>query len=360
MQEIMPIDNIPDWEKRIERTDAFWDREIIDRPMASMVFRKNDSRHPRPKPKSYPSLSEQWMDSEYLAECALADVMNTEYAGDALPLAWPNLGPDVFAALLGCELEFGETTSWSSPILDEWGEAEHIGFSEENSYHEKLIEMTDALLETGKGRFYSGLTDMHPGGDAIAALRGPQMLNIDMAENRGRVKSLREMVDRIYMRVFDFYHGKLTAARQPATTWCSIVSSRKWSVVSNDFSCMISKEMFDDVFLPGIVEECRFLDASLYHLDGPGALRHLDSLLDIADLDAVQWVPGEGNGRASDWMHVYKKMQAAGKGMQISLALNEIDFFVENLRPEGLWLGIYGVEDVATAESVLRKISTWR
>ncbi len=48
------------------------------------------------------------MDAEYVAQCALAGVMNTAYLGDALPCAMPNLGPEVFSAFFGCELEYGE------------------------------------------------------------------------------------------------------------------------------------------------------------------------------------------------------------------------------------------------------------
>ncbi len=48
--------------------------------------------------------------------------------------------------------------------------------------------------------------------------------------------------------------------------------------------------MFEEVFLPGIIEECSFYERTIYHLAGPGALKHLDSLLEIKELDAIQWV----------------------------------------------------------------------
>ena len=70
---------------------------------------------------------------------------------------------------------------------------------------------------------------------------------------------------------------------------------------------MISTRMFEDVFLPGLVDECRFLDRSIYHLDGPGALRHLDSILAIPELDALQWVFGAGNEGFHRWVEVYRK-----------------------------------------------------
>jgi hypothetical protein len=122
---------------------------------------------------------------------------------------------------------------------------------------------------------------------------------------------------------------------------------------------MVSKDMFDEIFLPGITEECRFHEASIYHLDGPGALRHLDSLLEIKELSAIQWVFGAGNGRASDWLPVYQKCQTAGKALQIHMDLDELDTFIENIKPEGVWIGL-AVATPDDAEYALKRIATWR
>ena len=292
-----------------------------------------------------------------MVERALARVMNTEYLGDALPTAWPNLGPEIFSAFFGCELEYSETTSWSIPNLSDWSEADGLRFSEENFYWKKLLEMTDALLEVGVHRFYTGITDLHPGGDAIAAFRDPQTLSVDMIEAVEAVKALLDYVTRVYFRVYDFYYEKLKEAGQAITTWAGIVCTQKWYVPSNDFSYMISKEMFDEVFLPGIIQECQHMEASIYHLDGPNALRHLDSLLAIRELSAIQWVYGAGHGRASDWIPVYEKCQAAGKGLQLMLEVDELDLFMEHLHPEGLWIHLSGIQDRDQAEALLRKVS---
>ena len=124
---------------------------------------------------------------------------------------------------------------------------------------------------------------------------------------------------------------------------------------------MISKETFDDLFLPGIIKECGFLDRSIYHLDGPGALRHLDSLLEIKELNAIQWVCGAGNEGFSRWLPVYKKIQNAGKAAQVILNVNDLDLLFENLEPEGIWLSsISGIEDLDTAEKVIKRVEQWK
>jgi len=360
MNKIMPIENIPDWEMRINRQDAFWNAEIIDRPVVVISFQNKSSKGKAPPVRTYSSERCRWMDCERMAEIALYNVENTVFCGDALPTAWPNLGPEVFSAFFGMEMEYSESTSWGIPNLHDWGDVSKIRFSKDNFYWKKIIEMTDVLLEKGRGKFYTGYTDIHPGADAIAAFRDPLNLNMDMIDCPDEVKKLRGYVDDVFEEVFRFYMDKLQGAGQAVSSWPGIVSLKRWHVPSNDFSCMISKQMFDDIFLPGIVRECRLAEASIYHLDGPQALTHLDSLLQIKELNVIQWVYGAGRGRASDWLPVYRKCQAAGKGIQLGVSPDELDTIMENLKPDGVWLRINGIEDEETAASIIRKVSKWK
>ncbi len=357
---IMPIENIPDWEMRIKRQDAFWNREIIDRPVTIINFAKKNKSGKPPVKKNYASHRERWMDAEQIADNVLYNTANTVHCGDSLPFTIPNLGPEVFSAFFGMEMEYGEVTSWGIPNLHDWSKVSELKFSRENFFWKKINEMTDILLQKGKGKFYTGYTDIHPGGDAIAAFRDPLNLNMDMIDCPEDVRKLREHVDDVFIEIFNFYMDKLQKADQAISSWPGIVSSKRWHVPSNDFSCMISKQMFDDIFLPGIVRECKNAEASIYHLDGPQSLTHLDSLLEIRELNAIQWVFGAGKGRASDWLHVYKKCQTAKKGIQLWISPDELDTIMENLRPEGVWIRINEIPDEETATAMLKKISKWK
>lgn len=357
---IMPIEKIQDWEMRIKRQDAFWNGEIIDRPVVIISFGKEKASGKAPVQKTYATPREWWMDSEYIAECVAYNIENSVYCGDALPMSYPNLGPEVFSSFFGMEMEYSEDTSWGIPNLHDWSKVSELKFSKNNFYWKKIIEITDMLLAKGKGKFYVGYTDLHPGGDAIAAFRDPLNLNMDMLDFPEEVKKLREYVDDVFEEIFNFYADKLQGAGQAITTWPGIVSSKRWHVPSNDFSCMISKEMFDEIFLPGIARECRIAEASIYHLDGPQALTHLDSLLEIKELNVIQWVYTSNKGCASDWLHVYKKCQAAKKGIQLSVHTNELDTIMENLRPEGVWLRIYGINDADSASAIIKKVAKWK
>ena len=55
------------------------------------------------------------------------EISNQLFLGDSMPVAWPNLGPDMLGALYGCPLFFGDYgTSWSEPALAEWEQAQGL------------------------------------------------------------------------------------------------------------------------------------------------------------------------------------------------------------------------------------------
>lgn len=349
-----------DYETTKERYDAFWNGAIVDRAPANITI---PVENPAPVPeREYPSLEKRWTDISFRAEQIAIDLANREYLGDALPIAWPNMGPEIFSAWCGCPYNFGETTTWSEPCISDWQtEGANAVFNPEHPLYLLTVEFTRELIARGKGKFIVGLTDFHSGGDHIAALRDPEALAMDMIENLDFVKAKLEESAKQYFNVYDGFYNMLREAGMPITSWTPLIHEGKYYIPSNDFSCMISTEMFEEVFLPGIIDECRFLDRSIYHLDGPGALRHLDLLLSIPELDAVQWVPGAGNEGFARWIDVYKRIQGAGKSLQIiNISLDELPLLFENLQPEGTWLSsISGVKDGETAEQVLDRITRW-
>ena len=63
----------PDFEDVMERFEAWWDCELVDRPLVSMVFpRPEADRVPMPVEKSHATLRDRWMDAEYQVELAEA------------------------------------------------------------------------------------------------------------------------------------------------------------------------------------------------------------------------------------------------------------------------------------------------
>lgn len=353
----------PDFMQALARYEAWWECAVIDRPLVCVSFPKPASER-RPLPVSrHGTLRERWMDADYVADCADARLSNVVHFADALPVAYPNLGPEVFSALYGCELEFGESTVWSQPVLHDWSDAAltKLTLDFDNIYFKALYRLTDALLERGCGRFIVGYTDLHGGGDAIAAFRDPQQLLLDTIENPGAVKRLCDRITRDFLRVYDIFHDKLSAAGMPSTSWCPATCKGKYHIPSNDFSCMIAAEAFEELFIPGIIRECQHMDRCLYHLDGPQALRYLDLLLDIPEIDAIQWVPTSGNNYWADSIEVYRRIQQRGKALQLhSVPVEDLPLLFTALKPEGVWISsVPGVSCLSEAESVVAAVARW-
>ena len=101
------------------------------------------------------------------------------------------------------------------------------------------------------------------------------------------------------------------------------------------------------------------MDRNIYHLDGPQALRFLDALLAIPEIHAIQWVAGAGRDYWADWIHVYRRIQAANKAFCLYAPVQDLDRIFDALRPEGAWLILSGIHDQEMAEAALRKIKKW-
>jgi hypothetical protein len=120
-------------------------------------------------------------------------------------------------------------------------------------------------------------------------------------------------------------------------TW----SSKPATDLQCDFSIMVSKAMFDEFFLRPLEDQTRMVARTIYHLDGPGAARHLDSLLAMENLSGIQWVPGAGAKPMSEWIDLLQAIQAGGKLLWISCQPSEVEKLLKALKPEGLMLSTH-------------------
>jgi hypothetical protein len=121
---------------------------------------------------------------------------------------------------------------------------------------------------------------------------------------------------------------------------------------------MVSPEMAQEMILPDILFEMEPLERSIFHLDGVGALKHLDLILDNPNLHAVQWVYGAGQGPASRWIEVYRRCLQAGKSVQVLAETPEDALNVlKAVGAKGVWLTIgEGFRSVSEAQAFLNEV----
>lgn len=344
-----------DWEKKQKRYLEFWARENHDRPLLDIRVTKDHLTSPEPT-SHHKTIKDLWMDTDYIIKRTNWAMQNTLYLGEAFPIMNPNLGPDYFAAGYGVELEFGMHTSWAKPFYsDHDAETYHeMVLDMQNKYYKKMEEITRAAVEDGKDKYLVGITDLHPGADALVSLRGPENLCYDIYDNPRFVK--QGILDMFpgFVQVYDHLYNLTTKYQKGSTCWMPIWHPERWYVVSCDFSCMVSESTYEEMIVKEIEMEVNELDASMYHLDGPDALRHLDRILEIPNLNGIQWVYGVGQQTASHWIPVIQKIQAAGKCLYINVTASELEFMLQTVRPEGVLYSVDGVKNEEHARSLLK------
>lgn len=319
-----------------ERWEEFWAMKNHDRPILS-VYAPVDKPDYSAYPEYIENDRERWLNADYAIKTARINMENTFYGGEAFPAFNPNLGPDLLGAICGCDIEFGKDTSWAVPNLENLSERPQSEFNENNFYWKKIKEITEKAVKDSKGDYLVGITDLHPGCDGIVSLRGSQELCMDLFDAPDNINLIQHDIFEVHKTVIEKLSNIISENQSGSTNWMGIWHpSKNWYVTSCDFSCLISDSDFDKYVLPSLKSELEYLDASMYHLDGPGALRHIDKLLALDNLHGIQWVYGAGATTAKDWTELMKKIQDAGKAIQVYCNPQDADDVCSALRPEGL------------------------
>jgi hypothetical protein len=355
---VLELETKPDFQRCLDRVEAWWDRAVLDRP--PVTLRVRPQRPPRDVPAHHGSIRERWLDGEYVLDCVAARMEAGIFPAESFPAFLPNLGPDVCATCYGATLEFAEGTSWSSPCVDDIRDVPNLQPNLQTPCWEWIRRMTDLSIRRGAGRWITSLADLHTNGDLLAALRGPQNLATDFADDFEAVQAACRHVTPHAAVFYDDLCAPIAAAGMPTSTWGIVLSRGRCYYANCDFICMISPRMFAETILPAIEWEIARLDRSIFHLDGPGALVHLDALLALERLDAVQWVYGAGAEPAARWIDVYRRCLDAGKAVEVHCQdMADARAIMEQLPPEGVWLHVGGGHSRQEADAILAEVERW-
>ncbi|MGV8093986.1 MAG: hypothetical protein AB2L24_19155 [Mangrovibacterium sp.] len=361
----MDLKTKPDFEPAMRRIDAWFKGDIIDR--APIRFSKHNAQYDSVnehfiETSQWRTLKDKWMDAEYQVDAFLKETENGIYLAETFPVFWPNLGPDIYAAFFGCELDYDETTSWSHPIIKDISEVSDSNlpeFDSGNVYLQKIKEMTDLALEKCSGTAITGVTSWCPGIDTVAAWRSPANLCMDMILEPDQVKKLLSVSMKPFHQLFDSYYTQIEVNNLPMVSWMGIPSWGKCHIAQTDFANMISPEQFEEFCLPSLREEIAGMDRVIFHMDGKGVANHLDLLLSESGITAIQWVQGVGDDEPiMQWVPLIKKIQSAGKSLVIDLKVSELDAFMNAVNPRGLFLCIDAEPD--SQYEIIRKVQKWK
>ena len=335
------------WPETRERMNAYWAGEIIDRPCIAVTAPRQPARPLAPAP-DYKTL---WADPDYVAE--LYDVQHeaTYFGGEAMPGTSLMVG---YCFGYGAPLRYSEQTVWQDPIIHDWADPPSLELREDEPQWRMVQSVVRRCAEVSAGKWMTGWPNIHQPNDHLSLLRGTQPFLVDLLDNPHAIRrALRTLLDN--WRVMYDRLSVLLPAQEGSIGWLSLwCPGRRSATLQSDVSCMMSPAMFEEFVAPELEELCEWADGATYHLDGPGALQHLDRLLALKRLHAIQWTPGTGAASGLAWLDLFKRIQEAGKGVVISLAPDEVETAVRELKPEGLFIGTWAASPDA-AEALLEK-----
>ncbi len=355
----MELEGKPDFEESLERVEAWFRHEKLDRPPVRFSEHNADfAASHMLAGRVWPDLKARWFDAEFQVDFFLESIHGRRFYGETFPVFWPNLGPNVYAAFHGAELDFGEVTSWIRHGVRDWDDIGRLKFSRENEYFKGIEKLTEVALERCSGKFMVGYTDLHGSLDCVMDWRGPEQLCLDIVDHPEKVHEMMCVANEHFLPLFDYYDGILKAHGQLSVTWMGIPSRGKMHIPSCDFSTLISPESFCEFYFPTLQNEVRHTTHNIFHVDGVGVLRHLDRILTLPQIQAIQWVQGVGDDLPIlQWLHVIEKIQDAGKGVVVDLQLDELEPFIEAMKPDGLYLCIAADEKVQP--KILERVKRW-
>ena len=291
-----------------------------------------------PAPKPYRDLNQRWFDPEWRAEYLDWYVAHSSLMADMLPVANTQLGPGSLAAILGGVFEGGEDTIWIHPDPNY---TDDIKFNPNHPNYLLHKDLLRTCKKKAQGHYYVGMPDLMEGMDVLAAIKGTDKVLLDTVMQPEVLEHQMQQINDIYFQVFDELYDIIREGDEMAFCYFSSWAPGKMSKLQSDISTMISVDDYRRFVQPFIREQCQKIDYTLYHLDGVGAMHHLDALLEIKELNAIQWTPGVGEpqGGSPKWYDLYKKILAGGKSiMACWVTLDELRPLLDNIGGDGVHL----------------------
>jgi hypothetical protein len=328
------------WPRTRARFAAWWRHEgLIVHITAPADEPRAVSAPPVPEPAT---IEKAWLDPAWRVWRAEQEMARTYFGGDAFPYFDTQIGPGSLGIFLGATPHFAPDTVWYEPFITDPDAVPALRFDPRDRWFLQHTALIEAGLRASAGRYLVGMPDLIENVDTLAALRGAQPLMFDMIERPDWVSARVAEINQVFFDAFDALFGLI---RDPwggnAFSAFKIWGAGKTAKVQCDAAAMISPRMFRRFVVPALTEQCAWLDYSMYHLDGTQAVVHLDALLEIEPLKAIEWTPQAGRPQGGDpmWFDLYRYVLAAGKSMQaILVEPHEVVPLLDAVGPKGLYI----------------------
>lgn len=279
---------------RLERHRAFLKRELSDRPLFHCII--GFYMH-----QVFPRLSEDIprgpvTPDQIRVDLFLEDCERLYQAYKELDDDFPFVGEAfVFVpwmeAIMGCPIQNSGTSMWAEPAVNDW-ETWHWEKPslDSNPWAQKLLELTEALVEHSAGRYPVATTLMRGLADMLSAMRGPSRFPLDFYDCPDTIRRAAELCAEVWIEV-----GKAQLALIPASSTGYVGGGPGilfWAPdkiiwLQEDAMALLSPKIFREFILPLDRRICREFPYVGFHLHG-SALWAIDDLVLVPELDVIE------------------------------------------------------------------------
>lgn len=343
------------WEATKEKFRNYWNHKNTGRPLMCVIARKPEVEqysdgtpveggyldqicqgkyYNMPAELKWTDMEDKYQNAQRIVDRYRYFCETHAFLGESFPNLNIDFGPGSLAAYLGSEIGFKEDTVWFNKCLDSWDGVPKLDFDPYNKWFKKHIQLAKDCRELAGDDFYVDMPDLMENIDVLASLRGAQDILFDLLDEPEKIGERIQEVTDIYYEYYDrFYDIIKDEEGGNAYTVFQIWGPGKTVKLQCDFSAMMSPEDFRKYIQPSLRRQSEKVDHVLYHLDGPAAIKHMDALMEIDGIDALQWTSGDAgpDGTLPDWDVIYDKAIAAGKSIWVKVYSGEFEDWIKNV-----------------------------
>lgn len=318
----------PDFEEAGKRWEAYWNHDMLDRPVLLATVRDDKDFAYTPREEYYDRV---YGDIEKILSVNLENARHTQYLGEAVPGLWTSLGTHEIATFCGYEVEWAGYTNWCRHDERPLAEILPIRLKEDSFMYRRAMEVYEKAAEILEGRMLPYGFDFHSNLDFLLSIRGDANLCMDTIDCPDLVKKGLEDSCVIFQKIWSDF-AKASKSEEYGY-YFDYFSEKPTTTLACDFAALISREMFDAFAVPTLTYESEVIgERCVYHWDGPDALKHKDSLMKIKNLHTFSYVPNHYENH-TQMLELYSLCQQQGKGIVFTGTAGEIKNAAKTLKP---------------------------
>ena len=347
----------PDWDRARLKWTKYWKRQNEGRPLMCVIARTPESEAAwqaarlagkkgceqfcqgidflLPDDLMYQDMTDKYQTADRMVARYRHFCENHLFLAESFPNINIDFGPGSMAGYLGSNIVFNDDTVWFEHFVEDWTAHKPLVFDPANEWWAKHHQLAKDVRKAVGEDFYIGIPDIMENIDVLASLRGTQDTIFDLMDEPDEIKKRIDEVGNIYFEFYDRFYElvKNDADGGSCYTVFQIWGPGKLAKLQCDFSAMLSPTDFRTFIQPSLRQQAQKLDTVLYHLDGTDSIRHMDALMEIEEIDALQWTSGDygPDGTLEDWYAIYDKARAAGKSLWVKVYSGDVNDWIRNV-----------------------------